>query len=100
MTKSELLNNAKRIAESLGHAFIGTEHILTAYYIKYNPDIAVMLIKRIKERIGIGTPSNLNLLDDRSPSAIRIIKKYNSTNEIILAIITDLRTPGAQFLRR
>lgn len=101
MKKFVLLRNAKRLAESFGHTFIGTEHILTVYYTVYNPDIAKVLIKRINKRIGKGTPTKLSLSEETcTRTLIDIIKNTNNVDEIILSIITDPSTNGAQFLYR
>jgi hypothetical protein len=100
MKKLDLLEAAKRIAESLGHAFIGTEHILTAYYLVYNPDIARVLIKRIKERIGTGTPTRLDFINDRTTAVVDATKSSDNVTEMILTILTNPYATGARFLRR
>lgn len=101
MERIVLLKNAKRLAESFGHTFIGTEHVLTVYYTAHNPDIVKMLIKRINKRIGRGTPTKLSLSEETcTHTLIDIIKNTNNVDEIILSIITDPSTNGAQFLYR
>lgn len=89
MKKFDVLDNAKRIAESLGHTFIGTEHVLVAYYAVYNPDLAKALMARMIERIGISAPTNLNLINDRTCAVVNAVKNSHDVDEMILDIITN-----------
>ena len=100
MEKLDLLEIAQDIAEFLGHTFIGTEHVLIAYYLAYNPDIAKVLIKRVKKRIGVGTPTKLDIIDDRTRAVTNIFKNSHNANEMILSIITNPYSNGALYLRR
>ena len=99
MKKFDLLDNAKRIAESLGHAFIGTEHVLTAYYSVYNPNLAKALMAQMVKKIGTGTPTKLNLIDDRTCAVIDATKNSNNVTEMILIILTNPHATGTRFLR-
>lgn len=98
-TISDLMLLAKIAAQDLGHCYVGTEHVLIAYYCVYNPDLARVLINRVMTEIGAVKPTNLSS-DDTTPALNRIVQKSDSILDMILYIITDRNTSGAHFLYR
>ena len=113
---NEVLNLAIKSAESYGHNYIGTEHILigllsqgTTIPALINNNITYEAINDIiKERIGIGHPTSLNP-DDFTPRAKRIIElsyqiartmrnTYVSIEHLLIALLKEEDSYAVRFI--
>lgn len=113
---NEVLNLAIKSAESYGHNYIGTEHILigllsqgTTVPALINNNITYEAINDIiKERIGIGHPTSLSP-DDFTPRAKRIIElsyqiartmrnTYVSIEHLLIALLKEEDSYAARFI--
>ena len=113
---NEVLNLAIKSAESYGHNYIGTEHILigllsqgTTVPALINNNITYEAINDIiKERIGIGHPTSLSP-DDFTPRAKRIIElsyqiartmrnTYVSIEHLLIALLKEEDSYAVRFI--
>lgn len=113
---NEVLNLAIKSAESYGHNYIGTEHILigllsqgTTVPALINNNITYEAINdTIKERIGIGHPTSLSP-DDFTPRAKRIIElsyqiartmrnTYVSIEHLLIALLKEEDSYAVRFI--
>lgn len=113
---NEVLNLAIKSAESYGHNYIGTEHILigllsqgTTVPALINNNITYEVINDIiKERIGIGHPTSLSP-DDFTPRAKRIIElsyqiartmrnTYVSIEHLLIALLKEEDSYAVRFI--
>ena len=114
----KVLNGAASIAESLGHTYIGSEHLLLSIAKEKDCNAAVILTKRgvmydkllgvIKDFSGVGAKSNLTPRDMTPRTrkivegAYRISVRYGSlrigTDHILLAILEEKECIGARAL--
>lgn len=113
---NEVLNLAIKSAESYGHNYIGTEHILigllsqgTTIPALINNNITYEAINDIiKERIGIGHPTSLSP-DDFTPRAKRIIElsyqiartmrnTYVSIEHLLIALLKEEDSYAVRFI--
>lgn len=113
------LSEAVSAAESLGHAYIGTEHILVGLCADRDTKAGKVLsdfnvseddVKDIlKSNVGVGIPTSLGA-NDFTPrakasleTAFRISRQFSETavdaEHILLAIVGDGRCAGARILR-
>ena len=114
------LNSAVRLAESLGHTYIGTEHILLSLYEDDSSCSAVILkrsgIKRksifeaIKDYSGVGIKSVLTSKDTTPrcrrilESSYKISRRYSSeqigTEHVLLALLEERDSVAVKILLR
>ena len=114
------LNGAVRLAESLGHTYIGTEHILLSLYEDDSSCSAVILkragIKKnavfdaVKEYSGVGVKSVLTSKDTTPrcrrilESSYKISRRYSSerigTEHVLLALIEERDSVAVKMLMR
>ncbi len=116
----EALNQAIGSACNLGHTYIGSEHLLlgllkvpnsvAATVMNKNGVAADMIEEKIKESIGIGTPTILTP-DQLTPRAKKVIevsvtgcknldKKLVGTEHILIAILSDGDNYAIRFLKQ
>jgi len=114
----KVLNGAASIAESLGHTYIGSEHLLLSITKERDCNAAAILIKRgvqydkvlevIKEFSGVGVKSHLTP-KDMTPRTRRIVEgaykisiRYGAlrigTDHLLLAILEEKECIGARVL--
>ncbi len=114
------LNSAVRLAESLGHTYIGTEHILLSLF-EDDSSCSAVILKRskvsksaifdaIKDYSGIGIKSVLSSKDTTPrcrrilESSYRISKRYNSdkigTEHVLLALLEERDSVAVKILLR
>lgn len=92
----KLMKKAEICARTMGHVYIGTEHVLIAYYAEYNPELAIKLINQVKKEIGYGLYFYGTL---RTTSDLDSIEKSsNSIFELIFNILIDEKNMGRIFL--
>ena len=112
------LNNTARLAESLGHTYIGSEHILLALCKEKDSAAAVILMKNgitydkiletIKEYSGVGSKSSLTP-KDMTPRSIKIVEnsyrisvRYGAlkigTEHILLSILEEKECIGIRII--
>lgn len=112
------LNNSANIAESLGHTYIGSEHILLSISKESDSAAALILAKNgvsyeklintVKEYSGIGTKSTLSP-KDMTPRCRRIVEnsyrisvRYGAlkigTEHILLSIMEEKESIGMKIL--
>ncbi len=106
---NEALNHAIKCAESLGHNYIGSEHILLGLT-KINDSIASSILDSkgiddevvenfIRETVGVGTPAKLSP-DDFSPRSKKVLdvafqiargmrNSFVDTHHILLALLQE-----------
>lgn len=113
------LNNAVKIAESLGHTYIGSEHILLSLVKEQSSSASGILAKHkidaerlttsIKEFSGYGTKSSLNP-KDMTPRCRKIVEnsyrisiRYGAvrigTEHILLAILEERDSSAVKLLK-
>ena len=112
------LNNATFVAESMGHTYIGSEHILLSIA-KENDSTASMILKRsgvdseklekiIKDYSGIGSKSRLSP-KDMTPRSRKIVEnsykislRYNAlkigTEHILLSLLEEKECVAVKIL--
>lgn len=96
MDKNTLLALSVKLAQLFGHNFVGTVHVITAYYTYFDSNgLGVELARRLNEQIGRGCPINSPSPTD---SFISLFSTYHTPEEIILAIIFDKNTAGYSLL--
>ncbi len=117
---NEALNYAINSAETMGHTYIGSEHLLlgllkvpaavaTTVLIK-NGVTAEKIEKLIKESIGVGTPTVL-MPENMTPRSKKILevavngsrnlgKKLVGTEHILIAILSDSDNYAIRFLKQ
>lgn len=114
------LNNAVRLAENLGHTYIGSEHILLSLAEEGSAGAAAILLrheidsegikKAIKEYTGYGAKTNLNP-KDMTPRCRRIVEgsyrvsvRYGATRigteHILLAICEEKDSVAVKILKK
>ena len=114
------LNRSARIAEELGHTYIGSEHILlglsedelscASYVLKKCGVIHDKLIKVVKEYSGVGIKSTLTS-QDMTPRARKILEssyecalRYGrctiGTEHVLLALIDERECVALKLIRR
>ena len=113
---NEVLNLAIKTAESYGHNYIGTEHILMGLlkegscdYVLLSNNITEQAIdSQIKNEIGVGNPTRLTP-DDFTPTAKRIIEisfqiaramrhSFVSTEHILIALLKEEDCYAVKFI--
>lgn len=114
------LNSAVRLAESLGHTYIGTEHILLSLFEDDTSCSAVILRRRkvsrnsvldaVKDYSGVGIKSVLTSRDTTPrcrrilESSYKISKRYSSerigTEHVLLALLEERDSVAVKILSR
>ena len=116
---NEALNSAISLAESLGHTYVGSEHLLLGL-LKLESGVAFAVLNRnninfdeilnlIKNDIGYGTPTKLSP-DHFTPRAKKVIetamsgcnkmgKQYVGTEHILLGLLGDGDNYAIRFIK-
>ena len=96
MDKITLFALSVKLAQLFGHHFVGTVHVITAYYSYFDSNgLGIELTRRLNKQFGRGCP-----FDSPSPSDsfMSLFSTYHTPEEIILAIIFDKNTAGYSLL--
>ena len=115
---NEALNQAISSAESMGHTYVGSEHLLlgllqigsgvASSVLNQNGITAQAIEEQIRQTIGAGTPTKLSP-DYFTPRAKRVIesamatcaavgKKYVGTEHLLVGIVSDTDSYAVRFL--